>query len=53
MKRLLLTINSYCKQFNVSKSTAKRDLNVLLDNNLIKRKLIGKNSNFYVSENYS
>lgn len=52
-EKITFNYNSYCKQFNVSKSTAKRDLNVLLDNNLIKRKLIGKNSNFYVSENYS
>ena len=52
-ENFVFNYKTYCEHFNVSKSTAKRDLNGLLDKKLIKRKLIGKNSNFSTSEKYS
>ena len=45
-EKYVFNYKDYCEYFNVSKSTSKRDLNDLVDKDLVKRELNGKFSNF-------
>jgi len=45
-EKQVFNYKKYCEYFNISKSTAKRDLQDLLEKNLVKKELIGKSSNF-------
>ena len=47
-KDMVYTYNSYAEEFNISYSTSKRDLNKLIEYNLIKKGSIGRTNIFYV-----
>lgn len=42
----VFTYNSYCKHFNVSRTTSRRDLDDLVEKKLIKNTKLGKENNF-------
>ncbi len=45
---VVYTYNSYAEEFNISYSTSKRDLNKLIEHNLIKKGSIGRTNIFYI-----
>lgn len=47
-KNIVYTYNSYAEEFNISYSTSKRDLNKLIDHNLIQKRSIGRTNIFYL-----